>query len=70
MLLSFVFYFPIAAEAPWAIIYGLGVSLNGILNGIAHTVILAKLRRSTGFVSGLFLLMFGILILASSLGFL
>jgi hypothetical protein len=65
VLLSFLFYFPIAAGASWALIYGIGVALNGIMNGIAHTAILVKLRKNTGFVSGLFLLSIGILIFAS-----
>jgi hypothetical protein len=62
VLLSFLFYFPITAQAPWALVYGLGVSLNGIANGIVHTGILIKFRKNTGFVSGLFLLIFGILL--------
>jgi hypothetical protein len=62
VLLSFLFYFPIAAQAPWAIIYGLGISLNGIANGLIHTGILIKFRKNTGFVSGLFLLIFGIML--------
>ena len=65
VLLSFLFYFPIAASATWAIIYGIGVALNGILNGVAHTVILIKFRKNTGFISGLFLLVIGILLLVS-----
>lgn len=65
VLLSFLFYFPIAAGATWAIIYGIGVALNGILNGVAHTVILIKFRKNTGFISGLFLLVIGILLLVS-----
>jgi hypothetical protein len=62
VLLSFLFYFPIAVQAPWAIIYGLGISINGIVNGVVHTAILVKFRKNTGFVSGLFLLVFGILL--------
>ena len=62
VLLSFLFYFPIAVQAPWAIIYGLGISINGILNGVVHTGILVKFRKNTGFVSGLLLLSFGILL--------
>ena len=62
VLLSFLFYFPIAAQVPWAIIYGLGVAANGVANGVAHTVILVKFRKNSGFVSGLFLLFFGILL--------
>ncbi|MFW9805483.1 MAG: HXXEE domain-containing protein [Candidatus Thorarchaeota archaeon] len=62
VLLSFLFYFPIAAQAPWAIVYGLGIAVNGMANGVIHTVILAKFRKNTGFVSGLFLLIFGILL--------
>ena len=62
VLLSFLFYFPIVAQAPWAIIYGLGISVNGMLNGVVHTVILAKFRKNTGFVSGLFLFVFGALL--------
>ncbi|MHA2214208.1 MAG: hypothetical protein ACW992_13700 [Candidatus Thorarchaeota archaeon] len=50
VLLSFLFYFPIAAGASWALVFGIGVSLNGILNGVVHTAILAKLRKNTGFV--------------------
>ena len=65
VLLSFLFYFPIAAQAPWAIIYGPGVALNGILNGVAHTAILVKFKKNTGFISGLFLLVFGILLWVS-----
>ncbi|MFW9833344.1 MAG: HXXEE domain-containing protein [Candidatus Thorarchaeota archaeon] len=65
VLLSFLFYFPIVAQAPWAIIYGLGISVNGMLNGVVHTVILAKFRKNTGFISGLFLLIFGILLWVS-----
>jgi len=65
ILLSFLFYFPIAANATWAIIYGIGMALNGILNGVAHTVILIKFRKNTGFISGLFLLALGILLLVS-----
>ena len=67
VLLSFLFYFPIAVQAPWAIIYGLGISANGVANGVAHTVILAKFRKNTGFVSGLFLLVLGILLWLSIL---
>ena len=63
VLLSFLFYFPIAVQAPWAIIYGLGISANGV----SHTVILAKFRKNTGFVSGLFLLVLGILLWLSIL---
>jgi hypothetical protein len=66
VLLSFLFYFPVATGAPWAIVFGIGVAFNGILNGIVHTVILAKFRQNTGFISGLFLLAFGILLLAST----
>jgi hypothetical protein len=62
VLLSFLFYFPISTQMPWALIYGLGISLNGIANGVAHTVILIKFRKNTGFVSGLFLLVLGILL--------
>jgi len=65
VLLSFLFYFPVATGAPWAIVYGIGVAFNGILNGIAHTAILVKFRQNTGFISGLFLLVFGILLLVS-----
>ncbi len=65
VLLSFLFYFPIASGEPWAMIYGIGAALNGILNGIAHTAILAKYRKNTGFVSGLVLLVTGLLILIS-----
>jgi uncharacterized membrane protein len=62
VLLSFLFYFPISIQAPWAILYGLGISINGILNGVVHTGILIKFRKNTGFVSGLLLLTFGILL--------
>ncbi|MFW9808077.1 MAG: HXXEE domain-containing protein [Candidatus Thorarchaeota archaeon] len=65
VLLSFLFYFPIATQTPWALIYGLGISLNGILNGVVHTALLIKFKRNTGFVSGLFLLVFGILLWTS-----
>jgi len=65
ILLSFLFYFPIAAQAPWAIIYGLGVALNGILNGVVHSAILVKFKKNTGFISGLFLSVFGILLWVS-----
>lgn len=65
VLLSFVLYFPIAAHAPWALIYGLGISLNGIVNGVAHTVILIKFRRNTGLVTGLVLLVLGTLLWVS-----
>ena len=67
VLTSFLFYFPIAAGAAWALIYGIGIALNGILNGVAHTVILVKFRKNTGFISGLFLLVLGILLVASIL---
>lgn len=62
VLLSFLFYFPIAVGAPWAVIYGLGVATNGILNGVVHLGILAKTRKNTGVISGLFLLLFGLII--------
>ncbi|MFW9786796.1 MAG: HXXEE domain-containing protein [Candidatus Thorarchaeota archaeon] len=65
VLLSFLLYFPVAAQAPWAILYGLGISLNGILNGLVHTAILIRFRKNTGFVSGLFLLASGILLWVS-----
>ncbi|MFW9768025.1 MAG: hypothetical protein ACFFF9_13915 [Candidatus Thorarchaeota archaeon] len=65
VLLSFLLYFPISTQAPWALIYGLGIALNGMLNGIVHTAILIKFRRNTGFISGLFLLTFGILLWVS-----
>lgn len=65
ILLSFLFYFPITTGAPWAIIYGIGVAFNGILNGVAHTAILIKFKKNTGFISGLFLLALGILLLVS-----
>jgi hypothetical protein len=65
VLLSFLFYFPIAVQAPWAIIYGLGISVNGMANGVIHTGILVKFRKNTGFVSGLLLLLFGILLWVS-----
>ena len=65
VLLSFLFYFPIASGAPWAMIYGIGTALNGILNGVAHTAILVKFKKNTGVVSGLFLLVTGLLLLIS-----
>jgi hypothetical protein len=65
VLLSFLFYFPISTQTPWALIYGLGISINGIANGVAHTAILVKFRKNTGFVSGLFLLVLGILLWVS-----
>ena len=65
VLLSFLFYFPIATQTPWALIYGLGISLNGIANGVVHTAILIKFKKNTGFISGLFLLLFGILLWVS-----
>lgn len=65
VLLSFLFYIPIANGAPWALLFGLGVSLNGILNGLVHLGILAKFRRNTGVVSGLIQLVFGSLVIAS-----
>ena len=65
VLLSFLFYFPIAAGLPWALIYGLGVSFNGILNGVVHLAILVKIRRNTGVVSGIFLLITGMLVWTS-----
>ncbi|MHA1950122.1 MAG: HXXEE domain-containing protein [Candidatus Thorarchaeota archaeon] len=65
VLLSFLFYFPISTQTEWALIYGLGISVNGIINGVAHTAILIKFRKNTGFVSGLFLLVLGILLWTS-----
>jgi len=65
VLLSFLFFFPIASGQPWAIIYGIGAALNGILNGVAHTAILIKFRKNTGVISGWFLLTFGLLIFIS-----
>ncbi|MFW9800067.1 MAG: HXXEE domain-containing protein [Candidatus Thorarchaeota archaeon] len=65
VLLSFLFYFPIANGDPWALLFGLGVSLNGVLNGMVHLGILVKLRRNTGVVSGLLQLLFGSLVIAS-----
>lgn len=65
VLLSFLFYFPIANGDPWALLFGLGISLNGILNGVIHLGILARFRRNTGIVSGLFQLLFGSLVIAS-----
>ncbi|MFW9863592.1 MAG: hypothetical protein ACFFEX_17070 [Candidatus Thorarchaeota archaeon] len=65
VLLSFLFYFPIANGDSWALLFGLGVSFNGILNGAVHLGILAKFRRNTGVVSGLFQLIFGSLVIAS-----
>ncbi|MHA2142343.1 MAG: hypothetical protein ACXADD_12655 [Candidatus Thorarchaeota archaeon] len=59
VLVSFLFYFPIANGDP------LGVSFNGILNGLIHLGILIKFRRNTGVVSGLFQLLFGSLVIAS-----
>lgn len=65
VLLSFIFYFPIAAGYEFAFIFGLGITLNGILNGVIHTVILIKFRRNTGFISGIALLIFGFMVLFS-----
>jgi hypothetical protein len=65
VLVSFLFYFPIANGDPWALLFGLGVSFNGILNGLIHLGILIKFRRNTGVVSGLFQLLFGSLVIAS-----
>ncbi|MHA2373747.1 MAG: HXXEE domain-containing protein [Candidatus Thorarchaeota archaeon] len=65
VLISFLFYFPIAAGQAWAFVYGLGVSLNGILNGVAHSAIAIKFRKNSGFVSGIFLLVIGIGIFVS-----
>ncbi|MBD3407522.1 MAG: HXXEE domain-containing protein [Candidatus Lokiarchaeota archaeon] len=65
VLLSFLFYFPIAAGVPWAMIYGLGVTLNGIGNGIVHLGILVRYRKNTGVFSGIFLLIVGLLLLVS-----
>jgi hypothetical protein len=65
VLMSFLFYFPIANGDPWALLFGLGVSLNGILNGVVHLGILAKFRRNTGVVSGLLQLLFGSMVLVS-----
>jgi hypothetical protein len=65
VLLSFLFYFPISTQTPWALFYGLGIALNGIANGVAHTAILIKFRKNTGFISGLFLLVLGILLWTS-----
>ncbi len=65
VLMSFLFYLPIANGDPWALLFGLGVSLNGILNGVVHLGILIKFRRNTGVVSGMFQLLFGLLVLVS-----
>ncbi len=65
VLLSFLFYFPLANGDPWAWLFGLGVSLNGILNGVVHLGILARFRRNTGVISGLLQLVFGSLVIAS-----
>ncbi|MFW9846704.1 MAG: HXXEE domain-containing protein [Candidatus Thorarchaeota archaeon] len=65
ILLSFLFYFPIANGDPWAWLFGLGVSFNGILNGLIHLGIFAKFRRNTGVVSGLLQLIFGSLVIVS-----
>jgi hypothetical protein len=65
VLLSFLLYIPIANGVPWALLFGLGVSLNGILNGLVHLGILAKFRRNTGVASGLLQLVFGSLVIAS-----
>ena len=65
VLMSFLFYFPIANGDPWALLFGLGVSLNGILNGVVHLGILAKFKRNTGVVSGLLQLLFGSMVLVS-----
>jgi hypothetical protein len=65
VLLSFLFYFPIANGDSWAWLFGLGVSLNGILNGLVHLGILAKFRRNTGVISGVLQLIFGFLVIVS-----
>jgi hypothetical protein len=65
VLLSFLFYFPIANGDPWALLFGLGASFNGILNGLVHLGALVKFRRNTGVVSGLLQLLFGSLVIAS-----
>ncbi|MHA2063787.1 MAG: HXXEE domain-containing protein [Candidatus Thorarchaeota archaeon] len=65
VLMSFLFYFPIANGDPWAFLFGLGISLNGILNGMIHLGILAMFRRNTGVVSGLLQLLFGSLVFVS-----
>ncbi|MFW9848257.1 MAG: hypothetical protein ACFFF4_03910 [Candidatus Thorarchaeota archaeon] len=62
VLLSFLFYFPIAAGASWALIYGLGVALNSILNGVVHFAILIKIRKNTGVISGIYLLITGLMV--------
>ncbi|MHA2424975.1 MAG: HXXEE domain-containing protein [Candidatus Thorarchaeota archaeon] len=62
IVLSFLFYFPIAVGASWALIYGLGAALNSIMNGVAHLAILAKTRKNTGVISGLFLLITGLMV--------
>ncbi len=65
VLLSFLFYLPIANGDPWALLFGLGVSFNGVVNGVVHLGILFKFRRNTGAVSGFFQLLFGSLVIAS-----
>jgi hypothetical protein len=65
VLLSFLFYFPIANGEPWALLFGLGISLNAILNGLVHLGILARFRRNTGVISGLLQLIFGLLVFVS-----
>lgn len=65
VLLSFLFYFPITAGFSWSLVYGLGIVLNGILNGVVHFGILVKFRKNTGCISGTFLLIFGILTILS-----
>ena len=60
VLVSFLFYFPIAAGQSWAFIYGLGIAANGILNGVVHSAIGIKLRKNTGIISGFFLLVIGL----------
>lgn len=65
VLLSFLFYFPIANGDPWAWLFGLGVSFNGILNGTVHLGALVKFRRNTGVISGLLQMLFGLLVFAS-----
>jgi hypothetical protein len=65
VLLSFLFYFPIANGDLWALLFGLGASFNGILNGLVHLGALVKFRRNTGVVSGLLQLLFGSLVIAS-----
>ncbi|MFX1537576.1 MAG: hypothetical protein ACFFDI_25520 [Promethearchaeota archaeon] len=65
VIISFLFYFPIAIETFWALVYGLGVAILGMGNGIAHFAILIKFKVNTGCISGFFQFLFGLLIWVS-----